>query len=144
MPSPRKLLARRINPDRKHRGRLSKYERLCIVQLLLDGEKISVVANRFECHRNTISNIFKRYKEANTLQPKPQSGPPPKLNRRERRAVFRLVRREPTIPWATLIEWCETRFGKKISRNTLRRILRSTNLGHWKSLKTISSDRRRA
>src|ERR1700712_2460204 len=123
MPSPRKLLARRINPDRKHRGRLSKYERLSLVQSLSDGEKISVVANRFECHRNTISNIFKRYNEANTLQPKPQSGRPPQLNRREKRAVFRLVRRKPTIPWAALIGWCETRFGKNISRGTQEKLI---------------------
>jgi len=142
MPSPRKSLAQRLNPNRKPRGSLSRDERLSIINRVLGGEKISVLASWYQCHQNIIQNTIKWFHETNNLRNRPQPGQPPRLNQRKKRSLLRLVCKEPAIPWASLIEWYKTRLGKKVSKTMLWRILRSTNLRHWKSLKRIFLDRR--
>ena len=137
MPSPRKAFANRLNANRMRNGQLSNEQKNCIISGRLSGEKPSVLASRYDCHRSTIHKIFARYQRTYTTSYLPRTGRPLLLNRRERRALFRYIRKEPGQPYASLIEWCIDSIGKKLSRSTIRRVLRTTGLKHWKSLRRI-------
>jgi transposase len=137
MPSPRKAFANKLNANRMKNGQLSNEQKGCIISARLNGEKPSVLAARYSCHRNTITKLFNRYSRTSTTTPQPRIGRPPLLNRRERRALFRHIRKDPTCSYATLVQWCNDSFDKKPSKKTIRRILQSTGLKHWKSLRRI-------
>ncbi len=137
MTTPRKQLAHSLAPNRKSRGSLNYLQRLSIVQELLNGVPPRVLAERFDCHRNTIRNTFIRWKKHRNFDSRPKQGRPPRLTSRQRRALFRYIRREPTRAWGEVLLWCERTFGRRVSRNTVRRILKKTKLGHWRSCKRI-------
>ena len=142
MASPRKKFANRISSVRKSGGQLTKFQRSGIIQDVLRGDKIGDVARRYSCHRNTIRNTINRYHETNNLSNRPKSGRQPVLNRRERRSLIRQIQKDPSVPWATLLEWVQSSLGKKVSKDTLRRAIRTTHLRHWKSLKRIYLSRK--
>lgn len=142
MTTPRKRLAQRINPTRTKNGHLSPKERAMVVHALLCGEKPSVLATRFRVHRNTIHNILKRYRTTHGFDNKPKKGRPYKLTYREKRALYRRLRKNPEMPHAQLQTWVESYTGKKVSRRTLRRALHATGLKHWKSLKRMYLNKR--
>jgi len=137
MPSPRKAFANKLNANRMKNSQLSNEQKNCIISDRLNGQKPSVLAVRYSCHRNTVTKIFNQYLRTSTTTPQPRTGRPPLLNRRERRALFRHMRKDPSASYDALIKWCRDSLDKKPSRDTIRRVLRSTGLKHWKSLRRI-------
>jgi hypothetical protein len=102
MPTPRKRLVKHFNPKRGLKGYLSPGERAMIVQALLSREKVSTLATRFRCHRNTITNTMNRYRTTNSFDDKHRTGGRPILTIREKRAVYRRLRQNPEMPSAQL------------------------------------------
>jgi hypothetical protein len=100
MATPRKRLIIILRCGKK--GHLSSEERSMVMHALISGEKVSTLATRFRCHRNTIRNTMKRYCETNNLEDKPRTGAHPRLTIREERALFRRLRQNPEMPHAQL------------------------------------------
>lgn len=137
MPTPRKKFAHSLAPNRKGAIPLTEIQRQSIIQEVLNGVQYKVLALRFGCHRNTIRNTFVRWKEQHNFYSRPRPGIKPRLNSRQRRLLVRYIRNNPARPWGEILLWCESTFGKKVSRNTVRRILKRSKLGHWRSCKRI-------
>ena len=135
--TPRKKFAHSLSPERALKGRLNELQRQAIIQEHLNGVKHSVLASRFRCHRNTITNTLKRWKQQHNFLSRPTPGRKPKLTPRERRLLFRYLRQDPTRRWGDLFLWCERVLHKKCSKTTLRRALWAMKLGHWRALKRI-------
>lgn len=135
--TPRKILARRISNNRGRGCQLSDPQRNCIIQAVLGGESIRIVASRFEVHRNTVSKLVQRYRRTGIITAKPRSGRPSKLNHREKRLLFRYVRKNPTFSYLAIQEWADQSIGKRISFRTIRRVIFKLGLRHWKSLQRI-------
>jgi transposase len=137
MPTPRKQFAHSLYTNRKRFQPLNKLQRQSIIQDVLNGVQVKVLAERYGCHRNTIRNTIRRWKEQHNFDSRPRPGIKPRLEPRERRLLFRYMRRDPTRTWGDVLLYCEQAFGKKVSRNTVRRALKSLKLGHWRSMKRI-------
>jgi hypothetical protein len=60
MPLLRKQLAYSLALNRRKTERLNDSQQQAIVQDVLNGVQHKVLAARYKCHRNTISNTFKR------------------------------------------------------------------------------------
>jgi len=58
MPSPRKAFANKLNANRMKNGQLSNKQKNCIISDRLNGQKPSVLAVRYSCHRNTVTKLF--------------------------------------------------------------------------------------
>ena len=130
MPSPRKAFANKLNANRMKNGQLSNEQKGCIISARLNGEKPFVLAARYSYHRNTVTKLFARYQRTHTTTSLPRIGRPPLLNRRERRDLFRYIRKDPSTSYAALIKWCRDSLDKKVSRDIIRCVLRSTGLKH--------------
>lgn len=137
MPTPRKQFAYSLAPNREGNRSLNPSQRHSIVQDVLNGVQYKILAERYNCHRNTIRNTFIRWKKQHNFKSRPITGRPPRLTPRERRFLFRYIRKDPTRVWNDVLLYCEQTFGKKVSRNTIRRALKSLKLGHWRALKRI-------
>jgi transposase-like protein len=136
MATPRKQFAQKLQ-YRRGRDRLNSEKRRAIIQDLLNHVPINILAQRYSCHRNTIRNTWKRWKERDNFNDRPHLGPKPRLTPRERRILFRYIRNDPTRRWIDLLQFCENIIGKKVSKNTIRRAFRALKLNHWRSLKRI-------
>jgi transposase len=104
MPSLRKAFANKLDANRMRNGQLSNEQKSCIIYARLNGEKPSILAARYNCHRNTIRNIFNQYQRTYTTTVQPRAGRLPLLNRRERRALFRHMRKDLSASYAALIK----------------------------------------
>ena len=130
MPTLRKKLAYSLAPNRQRTERLNDSQRQAIVQDVLNGVKHTVLAARYNCHRNTILNTFKRWKELDNFCSRRHFGPKPRLTPRERRLLFRYIRRDPSRRWSDLLWYWEHTIGKKVCKNTIRKAFRSLKLSH--------------
>lgn len=130
MPSLHKAFANKLNTNRMKSGQLLNEQKSCIISGRLNSQKPSVFAARYSCYRNTVTKLFNRYLRTSTTTSQPRTRRPPLLNQRERRALFRHMRKDPSASYAALIQWCRDSLGKKVSRDTIRRVLRSTGLKH--------------
>jgi transposase-like protein len=116
--TPRKQFARKLQ-NRQKRGRFSPDVRRAIIQDLLNKVPIKVLTQRYSCHRNTITNTWKRYQERDDFNDRTHLGPQPRLTPRERRLLFRYIRHDPTRRWGDLQRYCEVTLGKKVSKATI-------------------------
>ena len=103
MPSPRKQLAHSLAPKRRRTKRLNDSQRQAIVQDVLNGVQHKLLVVRYNCHQNTILNTFKRWQELNNFDSRPYFGPKPRLTPRERRLLFRYIRKDPSRRWSDLL-----------------------------------------
>jgi len=90
---------------------------------LEDGQSMGEIADRFKIPKGTVQNILERYRDAGTVEPKPQnSGRKPAFNDEELRRLERDVERHPD---ATLEEFRD-HSGKAVSlvciHNTLKKL----------------------
>ena len=117
MATPRKKLIKKFSTRGKN-GYLSSAERAMIIHVLLSGEKVSTLADRFSCHWNTITNTIKQYRATNSLDTKPRIGTLPRLSIREKRALYHCLWKTPEILYTQLQTWVESCTSKKVSRTT--------------------------
>lgn len=96
-----------------------------------DGQSMGQIAERFRIPKGTVQNILERYRDAGTVEPKPQNaGRKPAL---AARAVRRLERCVLDAPDATLSELRE-RCGLRVSLVTVHHALRRLGFTRKKSL----------
>lgn len=107
MATRRKKLIKKFS-TRGKRGQSYLAERATIIHALLSGERVSTLADRFNCHRKTITNTLKRYRTMNSLDTRPRIGSPPKLSMREKSAFYRQLWQNPEMPHAQLQTWVES------------------------------------
>ncbi|KAI0600106.1 hypothetical protein F4775DRAFT_548043 [Biscogniauxia sp. FL1348] len=83
----------------KRRGKqpLSLEARTLIIAQAIQGERHKDIAARFGCHRNTVSNLVSRYYETGTIQTVRPPSRKPILNNKEKRILYRIVRKMPRI-----------------------------------------------
>jgi len=130
MATPRKRFARSLGYNRQKKDRLNESERYAIVQDVLNGVPYKTLADRYSYHRNTIRNTFKRWKEQGNFKSRSTIGRKTRLTPRERRLLFRYIRKDPTRRWNNVLLYCQDTLSKKVSRNTIRRVFRKLKLGH--------------
>ena len=140
-PTPRKKFAQKLQ-NRQGKSRLNAETRQAIIQDLLNKQEPHILAERYSCHRNTIRNTWTRWIERNNFADRPRRPRKQRLTPRERRHLFRYIRIDPTRRWADVLRFCEAAFGKKVSKNTIRRVLWRFKLRHWRSLKRIFLNRK--
>jgi transposase len=137
MATPRKQFARSLGQNRPRNYQLNPFERHAIVQDCLNSVPHTVLAARYSCHRNTIRTTFNRWKDQQNFESRPVTGRPRRLTPRERRLLFRYIRKDPTRTWSNLLYYCKESLGKTVSKNTIRQAFRTLKLSHWRSLKRI-------
>ena len=91
------------------------------------------MALQFRCHRNTIANTFKRYRERNDVKSRPRSGRPTKFNRRSRGLIKIKARRNPFTTYRAL---ASSILGSP-SIHTLRRILKTSGISRYLAKRKI-------
>ena len=67
---------------------------------------------------------MRRYKNEDWTKSNPQNGQPKKLSEREERSVLRKIKQNPRLSASTLAASVREEFGKQISANTIRIIMK--------------------
>jgi transposase len=81
------------------------------------------IAERFRIPKGTVQNIIERYRDAGTLEPKPQNaGRRPALSSGAVRRLERSVLRTPDATLSELRERCRLRVSLVTVHHTLRRL----------------------
>ncbi|KAJ5661429.1 uncharacterized protein N7477_009045 [Penicillium maclennaniae] len=122
-----------ISGNRPRGAELSETTRAAIVYALELGGKPTQIAKDLHVSRQTIYNTKNHFQKHAHVKTNPRSGRPLKLTPSERRYVFRLVRRSPTMSYKALL--IDTDF--KVSKSTLKRVLKRCNIRKWVSKKRI-------
>jgi transposase len=120
-----------ISGNRRPNGELSIATRSAIIARVESGQSKASVAREFEVSERVVYNTINRYKEHGKLESLPRSGRPPTLSRREKRLLFRTVRKSPRLTWYAV----KSEIGRPISRRTLYNNLASINIRNWRAKK---------
>jgi transposase len=99
------------------------------------GYNIDQIADIYEVDRDTVSNWLDRWEDGGTegLQDQEGRGRKPILNEKEQKQAIKIVEKDPRSSKRSLSK-IEGKTGKKISRDTLKRILKKGNKT-WKRLR---------
>ena len=92
-----------------------------------------MVATRFGVSTSTISTLLQQLEATGSIAPKPQSGRPPSLTPRAKRAIIHAVRQDESVSRKDLID--DLSLG--VSATTVRRALNEANLRKWQARKRI-------
>ena len=125
------------------RGRnqdFSDVARALIVQAVEGGRSYRDVATEAGCSPATIFNIYQCWKTHRTLDKKPKSGHPRKLTVQQIRYVLISLKRDRRITYESLVNY----LGGKISRTTIRRVIRYHYGRKWRAMQRIPLSRETA
>jgi transposase len=122
-----------ISGNRQGKQRTSPELRAAIIAAVQAGEKRSVVATRFGVTTATISRLLQRLEKTASIDPSPQSGRPPSLTPRAKRAIIHAVRQDEGVSRKDLVD--DLSLGA--SATTVRRALNEVNLRKWQARKRI-------
>lgn len=105
------------------------------VLLSARGYSVDQIADIYEVDRDTVSNWLDRWEDEGTdgLQDQEGRGRKPTLNEKEQKQAIKIVEKDPRSSKRSLTK-IEEKTGKKISRDTLKRILKKGNKT-WKRLR---------
>ena len=96
-----------------------------------DGQSMGQIAERFRMPKGTVQNILERYRDAGTVEPKPQNaGRKPEFSSERLRRLEQDVERHPDATLAELLE----RSGVNVSVVTIHNTLKKLGLTRKKSL----------
>lgn len=96
-----------------------------------DGQSMGEIAERFRIPKGTVQNILERYRDAGTLEPKPQNaGRKPGISKPGLRKLERNVLRRPDATLTELRERC----GLDVSLVTIHNTLKKLGFTRKKSL----------
>jgi transposase len=88
-----------------------------------DGQSMGEIAERFRIPKGTVQNILERYREARTVEPKPQNaGRKPMLGRPAVARLERAVLRHPDATLAELREYCALPVSLVAVHKTLKKL----------------------
>jgi transposase len=122
-----------ISGNRPINAELSEAIRGAIIHSHESHEKPSQIASRLGISRSTVYNTINRFQTTGNLRSKPRTGRPSKLTPSERRYLFLVVHRNPIISYKALIHEANLR----VSKSTIRRVLKKLNIRKWISKKRI-------
>jgi transposase len=110
-----------------HKSHTNARARIRAHAILLSWRKYSIdqIADIYEVDRDTVSEWLDRWEEGGTdsLSDGPRSGRTPILNKKEQKKAIEIVEEDPRSTQRSLAI-IEKKTGKKISRVTLKRILK--------------------
>lgn len=119
----------------KRRGRgqeLSQQQRDIIIVKMEAGCSTAELAAEMRCTRRCVQKTIQRYKETNSNATRPRCGAPAILTTRERRLIFRIVRKTPNISYRKLLLeaglWPQDQAKPRVSEITVKRALRQEGL----------------
>ena len=88
-----------------------------------DGQSMGQIAERFRMPKGTVQNILERYRDAGTVEPKPQNaGRKPAISGEHRRRLERDVQRHPDATLAELRERSAVNVSLVTIHNTLKKL----------------------
>lgn len=118
------------------------FKRLQSVKLNAKGYSIGQISAVLEVHYNSVCTWLTRYEKAGVagLKDQPISGRPPLLTEADRHQVAHFIRATPQQPKVVLAK-VEAELGKSISRDTLRRTLKSLDHTYRRVKKSLRSKR---
>ena len=118
------------------------FKRLQSVQLSAQGYSIPQISTLLEVHYNSVYHWITAYEKEGIagLKDQPISGRPPLLTEADRHQVEHFIRVTPQQPKVVLAK-VESELGKSISRDTLRRTLKSLDHTYRRVKKSLRSKR---
>jgi transposase len=88
-----------------------------------DGQSMGQIAERFRIPKGTVQNILERYRDAGTIEPKPQNaGRKAAISGASLRKLERRVQRGPDATLAELRDACGLTVSLVTVHNTLKRL----------------------
>lgn len=89
----------------------------------VDGQSMGQIAERFRIPKGTVQNILERYRDAGTVEPKPQNaGRKAAISGRTLRKLERTVLQHPDATLEELREQCGLSVSGVTVHNTLRKL----------------------
>ena len=118
------------------------FKRLQSIKLNARGYSILQVSELLEVHYNSAYNWITRYEKEGVagLKDKPKSGRPTILTEEDKQRVEEFIQDTPQQPKVVLAR-VEAELGKSMSRDTLRRVLRSLDHTYRRVRKSLRSKR---
>lgn len=118
------------------------FKRLQSVKLNAKGYSIPQISDLLDVHYNSVYTWITRYEKEGIagLKDQPISGRPPILTAADQQQVEQFIRETPQQPKVVLAK-VESELGKSISRDTLRRTLKSLDHTYRRVKKSLRSKR---
>ncbi len=118
------------------------FKRLQSVKLNAKGYSIPQISDLLDVHYNSVYNWITQYKKEGIvgLKNQPISGRPPILTAADQHQVEQWIRETPQQPKVVLAK-VESELGKSISRDTLKRTLKSLDHTYRRVKKSLRSKR---
>ena len=118
------------------------FKRLQSIKLNATGYSIRQISELLEVHYKSAYNWITRYEKEGVegLKDKPKSGRPPILTEKDKQRVEEFIQETPQQPKVVLAR-VEIELGKSISRDTLRRVLKSLDHTYRRVKKSLRSKR---
>lgn len=118
------------------------FKRLQSIKLNARGYSVSLISTMQEVHYNSVYNWITLYKKDGVagLKDDPKSGRPELLTAPDKKKVAAYMQETPRQP-KTVLARIESELGKTISRNTLRRALKSMDHTYRRVKKSLRSKR---
>jgi transposase len=123
----------KLTAGRRPGQELSIAARAAIIGAVAAGASQSAVARAFRVERTAVYRILQRFQSSTTVESKPRTGRPEVLTRREKRFILQLAKRFPRHTTQMLTNSIDGR----ISRSTVRRVLREQRVRKWRAQKRI-------
>ena len=123
----------KLTAGRQPGQELSPFARAAIVGAVAAGASQSAVARAFCIDRKAVQRALQRFESSTSFGAKPRTGRPEVLTRREKRYIIQLAKRKPRLSIQMLTDTLDTR----ISRSTVRRVLRQHRMRKWRAKKRI-------
>jgi transposase len=126
-------LGAKLTAGRQPGQELSPTARAAIAGAVAAGASQTAVADAFSISRRAVQLSLQRLESSTTFESKPRTGRPEILTRREKRYILQLAKRYPQYSLQMLTGTLDTR----ISRSTVRRVLREQRMRKWRAQKRI-------
>jgi transposase len=126
-------LGAKLTVGRQPGQELSPAARAAIAGAVAAGASQTAVANAFSISRRAVQLSLQRFESSTTFESKPRTGRPEILTRREKRYIIQLAKRKPCLTTQLLTNIVDAR----ISRSTVRRVLRHHRMRKWRAQKRI-------
>jgi transposase len=112
---------------------LSPKRRTAICSAVAAGKSQRAVVKAFKVQPSTVSRTIQRWKSRQSFDRKPGQGRPSKLSTSEKRYIVNMVKRNRRLALKALIH----EYSGRVSRSTIKRVLRMHHMRKWKAAKRI-------
>lgn len=103
-------------------------ERKIILRLHSQQKSYADIAKIVNRTRSTVQYIIKRFENENNIENKHRNGRPKLLTVREERKILQLIQNNPRLNAPAIAKNIEEHFNKKVSSDTIRRVLKRAGL----------------